>query len=30
MAMVRRGEISDAMTILGLQQLALERAGGKG
>ena len=26
MAMIRHGEISDAMTILGLQQLALERA----
>ena len=25
MAMIRRGEISDAMTILGMQQLALER-----
>ena len=30
MAMIRRGEIRDAMTILGLQQLALERAGAKG
>jgi len=29
MAMIRRGEISDAMTILGLQQLALERAGAR-
>jgi ADP-ribose pyrophosphatase len=28
MAMIRRGEIADAMTILGLQQLALERAHG--
>jgi 8-oxo-dGTP pyrophosphatase MutT (NUDIX family) len=27
MAMVRRGEITDAMTIIALQQLALERAG---
>lgn len=30
MAMIRRGEIADAMTILGLQQLALERASGEG
>ena len=30
MAMVRRGEIRDAMTILALQQLALERASGRG
>ena len=29
MAMIRRGEISDAMTILAMQQLALERATGK-
>ena len=29
MAMIRRGEISDSMTILGLQQLALERAAHK-
>jgi 8-oxo-dGTP pyrophosphatase MutT (NUDIX family) len=27
MAMIRRGEIRDAMTILAMQQLALERAG---
>ncbi len=30
MAMIRRGEITDAMTILALQQLALERAAAKG
>jgi hypothetical protein len=29
MAMIRRGEIADAMTIMGLQQLALERAGAR-
>ena len=29
MAMIRRGEIADAMTILAMQQLALERATGK-
>jgi 8-oxo-dGTP pyrophosphatase MutT (NUDIX family) len=30
MAMIRRGEIADAMTILAMQQLALERAGVRG
>ena len=30
MAMIRLGEIADAMTILGLQQLALERASAAG
>jgi len=30
MAMIRRGEIADAMTILAMQQLALERAAGRG
>jgi len=29
MAMIRRGEIADAMTIIALQQLALERAEGR-
>jgi hypothetical protein len=29
MAMIRRGEIADAMTILAMQQLALERATGQ-
>ena len=29
MAMIRRGEICDAMTILAMQQLALERATGR-
>jgi 8-oxo-dGTP pyrophosphatase MutT (NUDIX family) len=29
LAMIARGEISDAMTIMALQQLALERAGGQ-
>ena len=29
MAMMRRGEIADAMTILAMQQLALERASGR-
>ena len=28
MAMIRRGEITDAITIMGLQAVALERAGG--
>ncbi|MGA3030481.1 MAG: NUDIX hydrolase [Candidatus Limnocylindrales bacterium] len=30
MAMIRRGEIADAMTILAMQQLALERATARG
>ena len=30
MAMIARGEIVDAMTILAMQQLALERAAGRG
>ena len=30
MAMIGRGEIRDAMTIMALQQLALERVGAKG
>ena len=29
MAMIRRGEIADAMTILAMQQLALERTAGR-
>jgi len=29
LAMIRRGEIADAMTILAMQQLALERAGAR-
>jgi hypothetical protein len=30
MAMIAQGEIVDAMTILAMQQLALERAVGRG
>ena len=30
MAMIAQGEIVDAMTILAMQQLALERAAGRG
>jgi hypothetical protein len=30
MAMIRRGEIADVMTILALQAVALERANAKG